>query len=163
MRKLSNGTLQMRSVIQARAEHDLGVERDRVPPEPPENLENVRCLFATEQLKPKCGISGVDRDVKRRQALPGNSGKIRFSQIRGCYIVAVQKRQPVVLILDVELLAQVRRKLVKKAEETTVAATTNFKWRSGQAQRVFVRAFPDADGVKATCARFDLKAKSLSG
>ena len=75
-----------------------------------------------EQSVPELGVGGVDRDVERRQALRDDPLERGLVEIAERDVVAVQERQPEIVVLHVQTLAHALRKLVDEAEHALVGA-----------------------------------------
>ena len=67
-----------------------------------------RRLMAPRRLRSMCassaGIGGVDTDIERRQPFGNHPLQIRFGETGQGGEVAVQERQPVVVVLEIQAL-----------------------------------------------------------
>ena len=75
-----------------------------------------------EQAMAQRGIGRVHGDVERRQPLLDDPLEVRVVEVGQRDVVAVQEREPVVVVLDVEALAHPPRQLVDEAEHALVGA-----------------------------------------
>src|SRR5439155_770002 len=117
------GALEGRAVVPARAEHDLGVHADprlREALEPREDLGGD--ARAPEQRVTQRRVGRVDGDVERREPLLDDALERRLVEIGERDVVAVEERQPEVVVLDVEAPPHPLRELVDEAEHALVRA-----------------------------------------
>ena len=122
-RQLAHGPLEVGAVVEAGTEHHLRVHADPRLREALEARQDLgRHARAAEQLPAQRGIGRVHRHVERRQPLLDDTRELRFLQIGERDVVAVQERQPEVVVLDVEALAHPLRQLVDEAEHALVGA-----------------------------------------
>jgi len=122
-RQLVHRALEMRAVVPSRAQHDLRVHRD---PGLGEALHHRQQLAPDPRLAEEgvaqIGIGRVHRDVERREPLGLDPRQLRLVEIGQGDVVAVQERQPEVVVLHVEALAHALRELVDEAEDALVGA-----------------------------------------
>ena len=122
-RQLVHGALEVRAVVPFRAQHDLGVHE--IPALASRSItgsSSRRDPRLAEEGVAQIGIGGVHRDVERREALGLDSCQLRLVEIGQRDVVAVQERQPEVVVLHVEALAHALRELVDEAEDALVGA-----------------------------------------
>ena len=122
-RQLAHGPLEVGAVVEAGTEDHLRVHADprlRKALQPRQDLG--RHARAAEQLPAQRGIGRVHRHVERRQPLLDDARELRLLQVGERDVVAVQERQPEVIVLDVESLAHPLRQLVDEAEHALVGA-----------------------------------------
>ncbi len=110
-------------VVPVRAEDDLRVQADT---RPGQSLEAGKDLGGVTR-PPKQGVAerrigGMHGDVERRQPLLDDPREGLLVQIAEGDVVAVQERQPKVVVLHVEAAPHSLGKLVNEAEDTLVGA-----------------------------------------
>ena len=77
------------------------------------------------------GIGGVDAHVERAQPLGHDSFEVGLGEAGECRVVAVQERQPVVVVLHVQAAPEAGRQLVDEAELAVVVARAHLVEESG--------------------------------
>ena len=65
-------------------------------------------------------IGGVDTDVDRREFLGDHSFEVGLGKAGEGRVVPIEKREPVIVVLEIQALSEVRRQLIDKAELTVV-------------------------------------------
>ncbi len=110
------------AVVLPRHEHDLRVLNDLAVGKIPHDRENVRCFGIAEELAAQLRIGSVHGDVDRREALLDDTVEVFPRRIRKGDVVAVEKRQAEVLILEPERTSYAAWILVDEAEDTPVVA-----------------------------------------
>jgi hypothetical protein len=121
--QLEHRALQMSAVVEIGTQDDLCVHPDpgfREPLEPRQDLGRVP--GPAKQGMPELRVGGVDRDVERREALLDDPLERDLIEVAERDVVAVQERQPEVVVLHVEALAHALGKLVDEAEDALVRA-----------------------------------------
>ena len=114
------GVLEDRSVVHPRAHHDLTVHGDPVVEQLAQPPQAHRTTPVAQHPSPHLGVGGVDAHVQRRQPLGDDPFEVEFGEPGEGGEVPVEERQPVVVVLQVEAGAQVRRQLVDEAELAVV-------------------------------------------
>ena len=121
--QLVHGAVEVRAVVPARAQHDLRVHGDARLGEPLHHRQQLAAHpWPAEQGVAQLRVGGVHRDVERREALGLDARELRFLEIGEGDVVAVQEREPEVVVLDVQALAHALRELVDEAEDALVGA-----------------------------------------
>ncbi len=121
--EIDDRALEVPAVVPVGAQHDLGVHPDPGSGEsfhPRQDLGTVS--RAAEERVAERRIGRMYRDVERRQPLRLDALEGRLVQVGQRDVVAVQERQPEVVVLDVEALAQAARILMDEAEDALVGA-----------------------------------------
>src|SRR5581483_7038068 len=115
---------QVRAVVEAGAEHDLGMHPDPAGGQPPHALHQVTAdrRRAPQEEVAHDRIGGVDRDVERREPELQDALDLALREVGQRDVVAVQEGEAVVVVLDVEALAEPSRQLVDEAEHALVGA-----------------------------------------
>ena len=115
-----NGTVQLGTVIKARAQHDLGMilhigrlQLVQLAHEP------VSCA-APEHFPPQIRVGALDRNKQRREMVLLDSLKICIHHIGKGDKIAIEEGHAIVVILDVQAVPHIRSHLVHKAEITVI-------------------------------------------
>ena len=127
--QLAHGALEVRPVVEPGAQHDLRVEPDPGVGQAAEALHEVALdgLGAPEQEVPQHRVGGVHRDIEGREAEVDDALDLAVREVGQRDVVAVEERQPVVVVLDVEALAEALRQLVDEAEHALVGACRDLR------------------------------------
>ena len=110
------------AVVDAGAHDDLAVHLDVVVEQGPQPAQARGAPPVAQQVGAHVGVGGVDADVQRRQPLGDDPLEVGLGEAGQRREVAVEERQPVVVVLQVEALAHARRQLVDEAELAVVVA-----------------------------------------
>ena len=116
------GVVEHGAVVDARAHHHLAVHLDAVVEQGPQPAQAGGAAPVAQHLGPHPGVGGVDADVERAQALGQHPLEVGLGEAGEGREVAVQERQPVVVVLEVQAAPQARRQLVDEAELAVVVA-----------------------------------------
>jgi hypothetical protein len=122
-RQLEKRPLQVRPVVEVRAQYDLRVHPDRRLRESLEPRQDFGGMARpAEQRVPQLGIGRVDRDVERREALLEDPLERSLVEVAQRDVVSVQERQSVIVVLHVEAPTHSPGQLVDEAEDALVGA-----------------------------------------
>ena len=83
---------------------------------------NVPTALESEETVAQIHVGGVHRKVHRTQVLLDDAVELVFAGQRQCDVVAEEEAEAVVLVHEVEILAQPLRHLMDEAEHAVVAA-----------------------------------------
>ena len=129
------GVVEHVTVVDAGAHHhlpvhlDAGVEQRREPP------EAGGAAPVAQQPGPQLGIGGVDAHVQRAQLLGDDALEIGLGEAGERGEVAVEERQPVVVVLQRQALPHARGQLVDEAERAVVVARAHaVEHRAGEVE-----------------------------
>ena len=117
-----HGALEHVAVVHARAEHDLATNRDAVVEQRPQPPQAHPATGVLEHPVAHLVVGRVDADVQRREAFGDDTLEVGFGEAGQGREVAVQEREAVVVVLEVQAAAQPLRQLVDEAELTVVVA-----------------------------------------
>ena len=123
--ELAQRLLEHRAIVHARRHHDLGVELDAMVGEVSELRQDLGRGGIPEQVAAHRGIGGVDRHVERREPELDDPLDVLRLEIGERGEVAVAEREPVVVVPDVQHVAQPVGQAVDEAEVATVGAATD--------------------------------------
>ncbi len=129
-----HGLGQHRAVVPARAEDDLQVQLEAGRREPLQSGSRAG-RGPSHQADAGLVVPGVQRHVQRREAQLLDAREVGLVEVRERREVAVQKGEPVVVVLHGEAGAQPGRDLVDEAEATAVAAHARRRAEAVVAQR----------------------------
>ena len=122
LHQVADGLVQGVAVVDARAEHDLGVGFDADLVESAQVFADVGGTGVAQQFTAEIDIGGVDGDVERAQALLRQAGPIVVGKVGEGDEVAVQEGEAVVVVLDVERAPHAFGQTLEEAEEALVVA-----------------------------------------
>ena len=94
------------AVVQPGHDHHLAVELNAALGEPRELLDDVRHARVVEQHLARFPRRGVHRDVERRQPVLEDARDVALLEVRQRREVPVGEREPVVVVANVERLAE---------------------------------------------------------
>ena len=123
-RKVLHRLLQGLPVVVAGAADDLAIHRDPALGETPDEGVALRRAGVPEQLCAQFGVGRVDRDIDGADVQVDDALDLALGEVRERDVVAGEKAQPRVVVLEVERLAHPTRELVDKAEQAVVPAGT---------------------------------------
>ncbi len=109
-------------VVEPRDDHHLTVELDPAVDEARELLQDVRDTRVVEQRLARFPRRRVHRDVERREPVLDDAIEVPLLEVRERGEIPVGERETVVVIPDVERLAQPFRKSLDEAELAAVGA-----------------------------------------
>ena len=138
--ELAQRLLEHRAIVHARRHHDLRVELDAMVGEVPELREDLGRGGIPEQVAAHRGIGGVDRHVERREPELDDPLDVLRLEIGERGEVAVAEREPVVVVPDVEHVAQPVGQAVDETEVAAVGAAPDAGRLERDAQRLTERA-----------------------
>ena len=118
----SERVLEPEAVVHAGAHHHLTVDLDAVVEEHPQPPQARAAPTVAQHLGALARIGGVDAHVERTESLGYDPLEVGLSEARQRREVAVEERQAVVVVLEVEAAAHPRRQLVDEAELAVVIA-----------------------------------------
>ena len=117
--------VQHRGVVHAGTDHHLAVNLDTVVQEAAQPPEADGPASVAQHGRADVGVGGVDRDVKGRQPLVDHPLEVHFRETRERREVAVEEREPVVVVLHVQVAPQPLGQLVDEAELAVVVASAH--------------------------------------
>ena len=120
LRQVPQGPVQGGSVIDPGAGDDLTVHGDLVPGEAAHDLDALPGPAVFQHLHPQRPVGGVDGHVDGGDAQVDDALHLPLGEVGQGQVVAHQKGQPGVVILEIEALPHPRRHLVHKAEDAVV-------------------------------------------
>ncbi len=160
--QLPDGARQVRAVVPVGAQHDLGVHPDAGLGEPLHPRQDLRrAARLAEQPAAERRVRRVDGHVERRQALLDDARQVRLVEVGQRDVVAVEEREPEVVVLHVEASPHSLRQLVDEAEHALVGARRDLGG-PGRHQLEAERgaAPPEGEGERAAVAQ-DLEGQAL--
>ena len=95
---------------------DAPVEKDLQP------AQAGGALRVAQHVRPQLGVGGVDRHEQRAEALGEDAFGVELGETGEGREVAVEERQPVVVVLEVEAAPHALGQLVDEAERAVVVA-----------------------------------------
>ena len=104
------------------AEHELDVERYAARRERVQIAQHASGVLVAHHPHAQLGVGRVDRNVDGRDAHFHDALNLRGREVGERDVVTVQKRQPLVVVLEIQAFAQAARVLVDEAEDAAVAA-----------------------------------------
>ena len=114
--------LERGAVVDARADDDLAVHLDAPVEEDLQPAQAGRALRVAQHVRPQLGVGGVDGHEQRAEALGEDALGVELGETGQRREVAVQERQPVVVVLEVEAPPHALGQLVDEAEGAVVVA-----------------------------------------
>ena len=127
------------AVVEPGHDHHLAVELNPALGEPRQLLDDVRHARIVEQHLARFPRRRVHRDVERRQPVLEDARDVALLHVRERREVAVGERQPIVVVANVERLAQALRQPLDEAELAAVRAAANRGRLELDAQRLAFR------------------------
>ncbi len=114
--------VERRAVVDARAHDHLAVHLDAGVEEELQPAQ-ARCTPpVAQELRAHVGIGGVDAHVQRTEPLRHHAFQIGFGETGERGEISVEKREPVVVVLQVQALAHALGQLVDETERAVVVA-----------------------------------------
>ena len=129
-----HGLGQQRAVVPVRAEDHLKVELQAGRREPLQSGSRAG-RGPPHQADAGLVVPGVQRDVQRRQTQLLDAREVVFVEVREGREIAVQKREPVVVVLHRQGRSKAGRDLVDEAETAAVATHARRRAETVVAQR----------------------------
>jgi len=124
--QVRNRAVKMRTVVAARCEHGLRVDFDVHLGQPRQVFHDLPGAGIVHQPDAHIRLGRVNGDVEWAEVLFRDARPIAFIQVGEGDVIAVEERETVVVVLDVERPAQPRRHLADEAKVAVVAARANF-------------------------------------
>ena len=134
--KILHGARKRLTVVEPRAEHDLGVHGDPRPCKFLHDIEDRQNPALAEQLLPQDGIRRMNRDIKRRQSLCLDPLQLGAADVGESHVVSVEKGEAVILVLHVERASQSLGKLVYETKDAVVTAASGRGRLEAESQRL---------------------------
>ena len=113
------------AIVEPGADHDLAVHLDAVVEKTPQPTQAHRSPAVAKHAGADLGVGSVDRDVQRRQALVDDTFEVRLGEAGEGREVAIEERQPVVVVFYVQAPAHALWKLVDEAELAVVVTSAD--------------------------------------
>ena len=114
--------VERRTVVDPRTDDDLPAHGDAVVEQCPQPAQAHPSTGVLEHLAAEFGIGGVDAHVQRGEALGDHPLEVGLGEAGERGEVAVEERQPVVVVLQVEAAAHPLGELVDETELAVVVA-----------------------------------------
>jgi len=111
-----------RAVVDARTHHDLSVYFNTSIEEQPQPPQTGGAPPVAQQRRPDLGIGGVNAHVERAEPFVDDPLEIGLGETRERGEVAVEERQAVVVVLEVQTLPHAFGQLVDETERAMVVA-----------------------------------------
>ena len=122
LQQVGEGAAELVAVVDAPAEHQLAVDGDAALHQAGQVLQHLAAPFIRQHPHAELGIGGVDRDVDGRDMHLDDAVDLVVLHVGHGDIVAEQKGQALVVVLEVEALTHSRGQLVDEAEHAVVGA-----------------------------------------
>ena len=116
------GPVQHLGVVQARADDHLAVDLDAVVEQAAQPPQAHGAAAVAEHAGAHDRVGSVYRDIERREPLLEHPLEVGLGETGQCREVAVEEREPVVVVLQVQAAAQPLWELVDEAELAVVVA-----------------------------------------
>ena len=116
------GVLERGAVVDARADDDLAVHLDPPVEEDLEPAQAGGSLRIAQHVRPQLGVGRMDGHEQRPEAFGQDALGIELGEPGEGREVAVEERQPVVVVLEVQAAPHALGQLVDEAERTVVVA-----------------------------------------
>ena len=120
--QVGQGAAQLIAVVDAPAEHQLAVDGNAALHQAGQVLKHLAAAPVGQHPDAELGVGGVDRNVDRRDVHLDDAVDLMVLHVRHGDIVAEQKGQALVVILEVKALAHTGGHLVDEAEHAVVGA-----------------------------------------
>mgnify|MGYP001576644100 CR=1 FL=1 len=127
---------QMPAVIYPGRQNDLRMHSDAAGGKPLHACHDIRGVLVPHEKRSQSRFGGVDRYIQRAEPLGKDPFPVVLTKIAEGYIVPVQERGPIVVILDVQAPAAAGRHLINEAEDALVAAPSDGQGRELDAKRI---------------------------
>ena len=122
LQQVGKGAAQLVAVVDAAAEHQLAVDSNAALHQTGQVLEHLAAALIGQHSHPQLGVGGVHRDIDGRDVHLDDAVDLVILHIGHGDVVAEQKAQPLVIILEIQALAHTRGQLVDEAEHAVVGA-----------------------------------------
>ena len=122
LQQVAQGTAQLITVVDAAAEHQLTVNGDAALHQTGQVLEHLAAALVGQHPHTELRVRGVHRNVDGRDVHLDDAVDLVVLHVRHGDIVAEQKGEPLVVVLEVKALPHSGRQLVDEAEHTVVGA-----------------------------------------
>ena len=139
--EVAQRTHELLPVVDARDQHHLRMERDPPLHEPAQLRDDLGRLGIAEQPAPHDRVRRVNGHVQRGEPVLDDPLEIPRLQVGQRGEVAVAKREPVIVVPDVERLAHPLRVAIHEAEIAVVGAAPDPGWLQHDAHRQPFRPF----------------------
>ena len=151
----------MVTVVPAGANHDLPVHDDTGLAEGLDIVQRPGGVLVAKHGAVQLWVGGVDGDVDGADVQVNDPLGLALRQVGEGDVVAQQKAQPGIVILEVQRGAHTRRHLVHKAEQAVIGTGAHFVHQIRVEVQPQVLAFGLAAGdlPHVACRRFQLKVR----
>ena len=121
-REVAHRALQLRAVVQTGAADDLAVHGDAAVGKAAHDLERLARARIAEQKRAQLRIRGVHGDVDGADVQVDDALHLALGEVRERHVVAHEKAQTRVIVLEIQRRTHTRRHLVDEAEHAVVGA-----------------------------------------
>ena len=122
LQQVAQGAAKLFAIVDAPAEHQLTVDGDAALHQTGQVLEHLAAPLVGQHPDTELGVGGVHRDVDGRDVHLDDAVDLVILHIGHGDVVAEQKAQPLVIILEIQALAHTGGQLVDEAEHAVVGA-----------------------------------------
>ena len=150
------------AVVDAGAHDDLAVHLDAAVEQRREPPQAGRATTVAQQARPQIGVGGVHAHVERAELLGEHTLEVGLGEAGQRREVAVEERQAVVVVLEVEALPHALGQLVDEAERAVVVARAHAVEHRAlelEAERGAGVLLDDHELLEAAAEHFELDAR----
>ena len=122
--QLLNAVFQLFTVVDTFAEHNLTVHNNARLIETIHLFEGVPGEAVMKHLTAKLRVHGLEGNINRLHAVGDDALYILVTHIGKGHIIALQKRKPGIIVLEIQGIPHALRQLIDKTEDTFIAAGT---------------------------------------
>ena len=151
---------QMNTVIDAWCQYDLDMDLDPMLCQQTELEHNVRHVPVPEYACPQFRFGRMNRYVQGAQPLCVDAVPIVSGEITERYIVAKEKRCPIIVVPNVQAPSTPFRHLINKTKDTVIPAPSDGKWMEFHPQ-TFVPNLADLNGTPRSAEPFDIEGQPI--
>ena len=119
------GVVEHVTIVDARTHDDLATDFDPVVEECSKPAQTHPAARILQHPVPDVVVGCVNRHVQRRQSLGNDPFQIGFGEAGKGREVAVEKAQPIVIVLEIQTSTHALRKLIDEAKLAVVVARAN--------------------------------------
>ena len=122
--KFLKTVLQFRAVVDPLAENNLAVHGNTCLIKKIHLLKRLARETVMQHTAAQFRIHSLERDIDRLQTIPDHTVDIFVAHIGQSHIIPLKKRQPGIIVFEIQCIAHSGRHLIYEAEDTAVAAGT---------------------------------------